>query len=590
MSCRYHKSIASALFLACMTAPLTGQTPLRGVNIAGAEFGEGTIPGEYGVHYTFNDEGTFAYFPERGLPLLRVPIRWERIQRQPFGELNPEYLQRLQQNVAWAREHGGRVIIDLHNYGRYKLATDGYAEFVIDNAYNNVVKVPRAALVDLWLRLSEVFTDDSAVYGYGLMNEPHDMGSADWKAISQAVVTALRDAGDDKTVFVGGDSWSSAERWQQTHGGQSWINDPADNFYYEAHLYFDQDASGRYFQGYDQELSANPNLLQIGPQRLQPFRDWCAANEVQCFLGEYGVPSNDSRWLAVLDNLLDALDDAGIGGTYWAAGHWWGSYALSVHPSGNQAKPQLAVLQQHGSPRFTMSVSAASSLDGAQAPGSLVSAYGFDLADKNTAAQLPLPVELDGVRLDLVLSEDSVRQLQLLFVSPGQINYLLPTDLPSGPAELRVIRDGDPIALEQLTIAPFKPALFAANSDGAGAPAGELVRVVGTVVQHSEPLADFDSGSGRYVPHPIQFQSEDERIIVVLYGTGFRNAPAPPDSLVLLNGQPSEAVEYIGKQESFAGLDQLNFELPRNLAGAGQVKVAVSVQGLVSNELILQLD
>src|SRR5690348_14631038 len=111
-----HKGIAAALFLACVTMNLPGQTPLRGVNIAGAEFGEGTIPGEYGTHYTFNDEATFAYFPERGLPLLRVPIRWERIQRQPFGPLDAQYLQRLQQNVAWARDHGGRVIIDIHNY------------------------------------------------------------------------------------------------------------------------------------------------------------------------------------------------------------------------------------------------------------------------------------------------------------------------------------------------------------------------------------------------------------------------------------------------------------------------------------------
>lgn len=583
-----HKGIAAALFLACVTMNLPGQTPLRGVNIAGAEFGEGTIPGEYGTHYTFNDEATFAYFPERGLPLLRVPIRWERIQRQPFGPLDAQYLQRLQQNVAWARDHGGRVIIDVHNYGRYKLAADGYPEYVLDNRYNNIVKIPRTALIDLWLRLSEVFADNPVVYGYGLMNEPHDMGSADWKSISQAVLTALRDAGDDKTIFVAGDSWSSAERWQQTHGNQSWINDPADNFYYEAHLYFDQDASGRYFQGYDQELAANPNLLQVGPQRLQPFRNWCAANGVRCFLGEYGIPNNDSRWLAVLDNLLDAMDDAGMAGTYWAAGHWWGGYTLSVHPSGNQAKPQLAVLQQHGSPRFALSVSAASSEDGAQAPGSLVSAYGFDFADKNTPAELPLPVELDGVNIDLVLGDDSLRHLQLLFVSPGQINYLLPDDLPSGATELRVGRDGAMIAVEKLTIAPLKPALFAANGDGAGAPAGQIVRVVGQQVQESEPLADFNPGSGRYVPRPIQFQSADERIIVVLYGTGFRNAP--PDSLVLLNNQPGRTVEYIGKQASFAGLDQLNFELPRDLAGAGEVSVAISVQGLVSNELILRLD
>ncbi|MEZ5396694.1 MAG: cellulase family glycosylhydrolase [Bryobacterales bacterium] len=110
--------------------------------------------------------------------------------------------------------------------------------------------------------------------------------------------------------------------------------DPHTSFADEAHLYFDQDASGRYFQSFSQELASNPGLLQIGRSRLQPFRDWCVANGVRCFVGEYGIPGQDPGWLDVLENLLTAMDEAGMGGTYWAAGDWWGDYPLSVQPDG----------------------------------------------------------------------------------------------------------------------------------------------------------------------------------------------------------------------------------------------------------------
>jgi endoglucanase len=70
---------------------------------------------------------------------------------------------------------------------------------------------------------------------------------------------------------------------------------------------------------------------------------------VEGFLGEYGVPDTDSRWLPILDDLLTALDDAGFHGTYWAAGEWWGGYPLSVQPRGdfNADRPQMAVLERH---------------------------------------------------------------------------------------------------------------------------------------------------------------------------------------------------------------------------------------------------
>src|SRR5206468_221018 len=181
--------------------------------------------------------------------------------------------------------------------------------------------------------------------------------------------------GDNKLIMVpGGASYSAAQRWPNDNGATSWISDPANNFMYEAHQYFDFDNSGSYNRSYDQELASNPNLPNVGPTRIAPFVNWCKTNSVRCYLGEYGVPNNDPRWLTVLDNLLKALDDAGMDGTYWAAGEWWGNYSLSVQPANNFTtdRAQTPVLLSHLAADTFTSVSAAAVWGYAVAPGSYV--------------------------------------------------------------------------------------------------------------------------------------------------------------------------------------------------------------------------
>jgi endoglucanase len=170
-----------------------------------------------------------------------------------------------------------------------------------------------------------------------------------WPRISQTVLNAIRSNGDGKLVMIPGGNWSSAWRWPDTHGPASWISDPAGRFAYEAHLYFDADQSGRYARTYDAELKKNPLLATVGRARLAPFVDWCRDNGVQGYLGEYGIPDDDPRWLGVLDDFLYALDEAAFDGTYWAAGEWWGNYRLSVQPepASTIERPQMQVLLAH---------------------------------------------------------------------------------------------------------------------------------------------------------------------------------------------------------------------------------------------------
>jgi len=140
-----------------------------------------------------------------------------------------------------------------------------------------------------------------------------------WPAAAQAAIDAIRTVDRRHAIFVCGDGWSGAHSWKKTNGNLL-LNDPADNLVYEAHQYFDRDHSGKYKEGYD-DSGAHP---QIGVERLRPFTEWLKEHHARGFIGEFGVPDDDPRWLEVLDRFLAAMKAEQIGGTYWAAGGWWG--------------------------------------------------------------------------------------------------------------------------------------------------------------------------------------------------------------------------------------------------------------------------
>jgi endoglucanase len=554
-----------------MATNLFGQYS-RGINLAGAEFGENNLPGALGRDYTFNSETTYRYFGAKNLNLIRVMLRWERLQPALRGPLDANYLSGVRNNVAWAKAHGDRVILDIHNYGRFKINESGVlTTYTLDNAYGGVVKVSGADLADLWARVATEFRDEPAVYAYDLMNEPHDMGSANWKNISQAALMAIRSTGDRKLIMVPGDNWSSAEQWARTHGPTSWIVDPALNFAYEAHQYFDRDSSGSYALTYDQELALNPNLAASGAARVAPFINWLTSNNVRGYVGEYGIPNTDARWLTVLDSVLGALDAAGLDGTYWAAGEWWGDYQLSVQPANNFAtdRPQLPVLQGHLTPGSLTTVSAASSSGFVFAPDSLVSGY---------AARMST-----NAAVDLVDAAGMKTPAPVLYASPSQINYLVPASVAPGRLNV-VVRDGDHILAQgSLELDRSAPALFSANGDGRGVAAAQIVRVKSSGAQSYESVAQFDAGQNRFVPAPIDFGDPTDRLFLLLYGTGFRNA-----SVATLHiGSTAIALQYAGKQPQFVGLDQANAELPRTLIGAGAVVVTFTAEGKAANPVTL---
>lgn len=302
---------------------------MRGVYLAGAEFAENDLPGTYGQSYIYSNAAELDYYKSKGMTLIRLPFRWERLQRSLNGPLDAAELARMDEFVAAARARAMRVILDPHNYARYHGNLIGSAA------------VPNSAFTDFWRKLAGHYRADSTIYAYGLMNEPHDTNGL-WPAAARAGIDGVRAVDMTHMILGPGDGCSGAWSWQQNNANLS-VRDTANNYMYEAHQYFDDNHSGTYDGSYDQE-GAYPT---VGADRVRPFVDWLRARGARGFLGEYGVPGEDGRWLTVLDNFLTYLNANGIGGTYWAGGPWWGDYRLSVEPVNGQDRPQMGVLVRH---------------------------------------------------------------------------------------------------------------------------------------------------------------------------------------------------------------------------------------------------
>jgi endoglucanase len=305
---------------------------LTGVNIAGAEFGS-AIPGRPGTDYFYPTDATIDYFAAKGMNVLRIPFRWERLQPTLSGPLDEAEAARLDAVVKRARAKGLRVALDVHNYAAYRKQPIGSGA------------VPAAALADLWGRLAARYKGDGSII-FGLMNEPKGLRTETWLEAANAAIAEIRRQGARNLVLVPGNGWTGAHSWFASGYGTAnakvmlGVTDPANNYAYEVHQYLDGNFSGTHPRCQSES---------IGADKLKAFTDWLRRNHRRGFLGEFGGGA-DATCLAAIDAMLGFIDanaDVWIGWTYWAAGPWPRDYFTSLEPIDGRDRPQMAVLSKH---------------------------------------------------------------------------------------------------------------------------------------------------------------------------------------------------------------------------------------------------
>jgi uncharacterized protein (TIGR03437 family) len=230
-----------------------------------------------------------------------------------------------------------------------------------------------------------------------------------------------------------------------------------------------------------------------------------------------------------------------------------------------------------------VSVSAANYDGSALASEEIVAAFGARLATTvllagTSECRLCLPTELGGTRVMVKDSAGAQRMAPLFFVSPNQVNYLMPGGTAVGAATVTVTSGDGAVSIGTAQIAMVAPGLFTANGDGQGAPAAIALRVKQGGAQSVEEVARYDSAQRRFVPRPLDLGAATDQVFLILFGTGLRHRQSL-STVSLMIGSVSAPIYFAGAQGDLVGVDQINALVPRSLIGRGEVDVALVVDG-----------
>ena len=331
--------------------------------------------------------------------------------------------------------------------------------------------------------------------------------------------------------------------------------------------------------------------------------------QANMFTTEYGP-----AWIAVADLNGDGKPDLAIAHCCGATdatfmlGNGDGTFQPDVHLTAAVAPSSLAVADLNGdgkpdlviglfavdtssvaaflsfTPAQLTNVNGASFLSGPLAPDSFATAQGTGLATVTQSAAAPYPTGLGGTTVSVRDSSGAQQLGGLAYVSPTQVNYIVPHGTALGPATVTVTAGNGTATSGPVTIAAIDPGIFVFG--GTNLAAAWVIRV------HADNSETYEnvyavSSSGALVPAPIDVSPADGQVYLELYGTGLRGHSAAANSVIVTAGGASLTVLYAGQQggasSTFPGLDQIDVLLPSSLAGKGDVAIQVTVDGQAAN-------
>lgn len=206
----------------------------------------------------------------------------------------------------------------------------------------------------------------------------------------------------------------------------------------------------------------------------------------------------------------------------------------------------------------------------ALAPNTIATVYGSNLSFSTVAAGAVsgsvLPTSLGGVTVYV-----NGLTANLFFVSPTQVNLLIPYELVAGIVTIEVTRQGVSGPSVKVQLNSTSPGLFPWNGNWAIAThlSGALVSP-DLPARAGEIVVVYAAGLGRVSP-----DTTSGRLATVA-------APilAAPQMQILVGGVavPAHNVLYAGLAPGYAGLYQINLRIPDTLPANPEIRIAVGAQ------------
>jgi uncharacterized protein (TIGR03437 family) len=236
-------------------------------------------------------------------------------------------------------------------------------------------------------------------------------------------------------------------------------------------------------------------------------------------------------------------------------------------------------------PRSLAIINAASGAN-VVAPGSIASAFGRQVGASTMSATLPLSTSLNGVTLDVTDSANAMAMALLMYVSPNQINFVVPDGAKTGTATVKILGGSNSPMSTTVQVDKVAPGLFTANSAGVGVAAAIAIRRdIAPLTDTEVPVFQCDANGCSSIGVEM---GPDAMVFLELFGTGIRGKSSLANVTATIGGENVDVL-FAGPQGQFPGLDQVNLSLPQGLHTRGETDVVLTVDGHVANTVRVNL-
>src|SRR6185369_15280349 len=135
-------------------------------------------------------------------------------------------------------------------------------------------------------------------------------------------------------------------------------------------------------------------------------------------------------------------------------------------------------------------------------------------------------------------------------------------------------------ATASVDISAVMPSIFSLG--GSNVAAAVAVRVAEDGTQ--TPVAVFQCAGSGCTATPIDIGGAGDQVFLTLFGTGLRKNSGLANVRATIGGADAP-VAFAGAQGEFAGLDQMNLQIPTSLRGRGDVPIILTVDGVTTNSV-----
>jgi uncharacterized protein (TIGR03437 family) len=200
------------------------------------------------------------------------------------------------------------------------------------------------------------------------------------------------------------------------------------------------------------------------------------------------------------------------------------------------------------------------------APGSLISIFGSGLAPAAASASgTPLPLSIGDVSVTI-----NGIPAPVLFVSEGQINAQVPSEIAAGAASVVARVNGKLSAPKAITVKAAAPALFTVNGQAAAVNSDGSSNSSESPAVPGSSISIFFTGQG-----PVAGVIDDGDAP----GTGSVVWATSPTSATI--GGVTAEIQFVGLAPNFPGVAQIDLKIPQ--LAPGVYPVVVTMAGVASN-------